>query len=470
MRKIINKNIVMTGMLIAIILFILAAVLPYITHKKVSNIYKTTIAAIDFYNDETGSERIAYLDDNTEAMVYRLKMIEEAEKEIFMSTFDFNADQAGKEMMSALLHAAEKGVKVQILVDGISGFTDLNGNRWFQAFASNENISIHIYNPVNLLKPYKLQARLHDKYLIIDNKMYLLGGRNTSNLFLGDYTAKKNIDRELFVYETVPGMNTSLNNLKTYFSQIWELPDCKPYMPANKIEKIKEFQEELNAQYETLADTYPQIRLEHSWLEKTMETNRITLLSNPIEAENKEPWLWYSINQLIKEGKEVTIHSPYIICGKEMYQDLAEICKTVGTVNLITNNVVSGANPWGCTDYLNEKETILQTGVRVYEYLNEHSSHSKTIRIDDRISIVGSYNFDMRSTYLNTELMLVVDSVNLNQLLMEEERGNMEYSRSISQGSEYRYGTNYHERELSRSKKIMYGLLRIIVRPIRKLL
>ena len=95
-----------------------------------------------------------------------------------------------------LLEAAERGVKVRVIVDGGNGFLDMKvkSAEWFQALASHENIDIQIYNPVNLLKPWKLQARLHDKYVIVDDKMYLLGGRNTTNLFLGDYSDSKNID------------------------------------------------------------------------------------------------------------------------------------------------------------------------------------------------------------------------------------------------------------------------------------
>lgn len=185
-----------------LILYLGALTLPYIRHKKVSPSFQKEYKNRDFYNLTTGTEQISYVDDNHLALLYRLRMIEEAEKEIILSTFDFNSDNAGKDIISALIHAAERGVHVQIIVDGISGFSDMKCNPWFQALASIESVSIKIYNPVNILKPWKLQARLHDKYLIIDHKMYLLGGRNTSDLFLGDYSDNKNIDQELFVYET----------------------------------------------------------------------------------------------------------------------------------------------------------------------------------------------------------------------------------------------------------------------------
>ena len=216
-------------MLAFILVYIGAATIPYIPHKEVNETYKTSIQQTAFYADKTGTERVDYIDDNTDALLYRLHMIEEAQNEIILSTFDFNADDAGKDMMAALLHAAQRNVKVKVIVDGISGFLDMRGNSFFKALASHENIEVKVYNSINLLTPWKLQARLHDKYVIVDDKMYVLGGRNTMNLFLGEYMEEKNIDRELFVYETQENKNASIHQLKDYFNSVWNLSDSKQY-------------------------------------------------------------------------------------------------------------------------------------------------------------------------------------------------------------------------------------------------
>lgn len=152
------------GFLIFLIYLCLLTV-PYLPHKKVSQAYKQSFQSRQFYSDSAGTERVAYIDDNVDALLYRLNLINEAENNIILSTFDFNADESGKDMMAALLSAADRGVQIQILVDGLSGTNDIAPSPWFQALASHEQISIKIYNPVNLLTPWKLQARLHDKYL-----------------------------------------------------------------------------------------------------------------------------------------------------------------------------------------------------------------------------------------------------------------------------------------------------------------
>ena len=180
--------------------------------------------------------------------------------------------------------------------------------------------------------------------------------------------------------------------------------------------------------------------------------------------------MWETVCHLMGTGKEITVYTPYIICGKEMYADLTALCKKTDLVEIITNDVASGANPWGCTDYLNQKKKIWATGVRVYEYLGEHSSHSKAVLIDDRMSIVGSYNMDMRSTYQDTELMLAVDSPELNAVIRKEAEANKTYSRYMTPEGTYINGENYVPREMSAGKKLFYSVLRVLIMPFRRFL
>ena len=462
-----KKRYIKWAFLAFILVYIGAATIPYIPHKEVNETYKTSIQQTAFYADKTGTERVDYIDDNTDALLYRLHMIEEAQNEIILSTFDFNADDAGKDMMAALLHAAQRNVKVKVIVDGISGFLDMRGNSYFKALASHENIEVKVYNSINLLTPWKLQARLHDKYVIVDDKMYVLGGRNTMNLFLGEYMEEKNIDRELFVYETQENKNASIHQLKDYFNSVWNLSDSKQYTCEKINKKIEESMHQLEERYKKLQKQYPDAYKKWNYEQKTIETDKITLLSNPIEAENKEPYMWYAITQLIKQGNDTTIVTPYIICGKEMYRDLTNLTKQKKKIDIITNDVASGANPWGCSDYLNQKKKIWNTGVQVYEYMGEHSSHTKALLIDDEMNLVGSYNMDMRSTYQDTELMLAVDSKELNKQMRQEVEENKTYSKTMGKDGEYFYGKNYVPKELGIGKKIMYSIFRIITVPIR---
>ena len=91
-----------------------------------------------------------------------------------------------------------------------------------------ENVEIKIYNPVNILHPWKLMGRLHDKYLIVDDTAYIVGGRNTYDYFLGEGTGYINYDWDVLVYCQRKGA-PSMEALKAYYEQIWNQPESKTF-------------------------------------------------------------------------------------------------------------------------------------------------------------------------------------------------------------------------------------------------
>ena len=135
----------------------------------------------------------------------------------------------------------------------------------------------------------------------------------------------------------------------------------------------------------------------------------------------------------------------------------------------MTNAIESGANPFGCTDYLNEKKNILATGSEVFEVSCEQSLHTKTILVDDHISMIGSYNLDLRSTYLDTELMLVIDCPELNQCLRENASVKAEQSRHVLPDGTENEGPDF-QGEMPFYKKAGYFLLRLLTGLFRYLL
>lgn len=412
----------------------------------------------------TEQERIRSIDTNMDALLWRLRLIEGAEERIVLVTFDFRDDNSGQDIMSALLNAADRGVEVQILVDGMNGSLWLPTSRNFRELAAHENVEARLYNPINLLLPWKINYRMHDKYLIADDFAYILGGRNTDDLFLGNYVKSCNEDRDILVYETVPGSGSSYIELQEYFEQIWDLPCCKQYGWRAKGEG------ELRSHYQKVRMKYPEVFTETEWEKETITTEGIELCTNPMEPENKYPMLWDRLAEEMGQGGDILIQTPYIICSRTMYRDLTELCDENPGMELIINAVEGGSNPFGCTDYLNQKRKIRKTGVCTYEYLGEHASHTKTILTGDHISIVGSCNMDMRSVYLDTELMLVIDSRELNASLREQAELLKQRSRKVSSDGMVVEGEGYQETEQGIGKAVFYQILRVVLIPFRHLL
>lgn len=443
--------------------------LPFLPHKEVGAAYAAQFAATQFYADAPGSERVACVEDNLDALTWRLRLIGAAQREIILSTFEFHADESGQDVICALLAAADRGVKVRILLDGISAFKNLPGRAAFAALASHSNVDFRIYCPVNLAVPWQLQTRMHDKYLIADDSLYLLGGRNTSDLFLGSYAENANIDRELLVWDASPSSAGSLAQLRAYFERVWALGCVRPYSPSAG-SSARQAAAALAARFEGLSEKLGQSLALPDLAAATLPAGRVTLLANPPEPVNKEPWVWYSIHKLAAGAGDVVIQTPYVICSSAMYADLTALCEGAGRVRIVTNAVESGANLFGCTDYLNQKNNILATGAQVHEFSGAHSSHTKTVLVDDRLSIVGSYNMDMRSTYLDTELMLAVDSPALNALLRRSAGAQIAQSRTPLPGGGYEYGEAFVPPGFPLGKRVLYGLMRLVSPLIRHLM
>lgn len=354
----------------------------------------------------TTSERVCLIDNNEDALLWRLRLIRSAQEEIILSTFDFRADSSGTDVIAALWGAAERGVQVRLIIDGINAQLHLSGSDVFQALAAHDNVEVKFYNPIRLTQLWTVNYRCHDKYLIIDRSTYLMGGRNTSDLFLGSGgTSRQNIDRDIVVYNG--GFTTaSANTLLEYFDRIWLLDTNRAFHAEAENHRVKKATAILARRWTEINDAKQLTAI--NWETETLQTNEVALLSGDCTAWNKEPMLLNTLTTLMQKGEQnIVLQTPYMICNQAMYNALKKVTDNV-QVQVITNAPQSGANPWGCADYLNHRDDILETGVDICEWNGSFSMHTKTILIDDRISIIGSFNWDMRSAYLDTEMMLLI--------------------------------------------------------------
>ena len=413
--------------------------------------------------DTTAQERVMTVEDSDSALLLRLQLIESAQQEIILSSFDLRADESGQDVMAALLAASARGVQVRMIVDGLNGFLHLQGNATLRALAAAENVEVRFYDPVDLLRPWKLNYRLHDKYLIADGERYILGGRNTSDLFLGSYQEKRNVDRDVLVVSD-GGERSSVRQLSAYFETVWQQKENKTVKG-----RASSATDALRERYEALKETYPEAFAAADWEGMTVPVARVSLLSNSPGAENKSPELWDALVHLMAQGDDVLLQTPYTICNRAMYDDLANLAGE-GQLRILTNAVETGANPSGCADYLREKKRILSCGIDIYEVVSEKSLHTKTILIGKDLSVVGSFNTDMRSAYLDTELMLVIESGEINAFLREESERYIERSRLVLHDGGTVCGTRYEEAALPPVKRALYEVLSFALRPVRHLL
>ena len=458
---------------------IIGMMVPFVHLKGVSTQFQQQFQVDQFYSEKEGVDRAYIVEDSVQALDERIRIIEKAEKSIILSTFDMREGQSTNDILSALLSAADRGVEVRLLVDGLSGMVRIKNSDLFRAVASYPNIEMRLYNPIHITQPWTFHGRMHDKYVIIDDTYYLLGGRNTFDYFLGDYIDEnKSLDREVFIWNTASGTeettNSSIHSLTDYFYQVWDSKYCTTFCDDETIQKEEKIKEKINtlkAHYKTLKEEKSELfDKEYAYEDITFPTDKVSLVSNPIHTGGKEPTVWYSLQQLMVHANDkVVIHTPYAVLSKDMYAGMTEIGQQNISFQLLTNSVENGDNFFGSSDYIQNKEKVINTGVEIYEYDGGHSYHGKSILIDDTISIIGSYNLDLRSTYVDTELMVVIDSKQLNRKLQENFDVIKKDTRKVLDTSSYEVPEHIILAEVPMWKRLAWKIVGVVMKPFRVL-
>ncbi len=462
---------------------IIGACVPFFCYQPLSPEAKQQIRETEYYQNSPGPERVMLLETNISAWEERIRMIQLAEEEIILSTFDFRDGEAPRDILALLLHKAEEGVQVKILVDGFSGLIRMEGRDLFYALSSHPNVEIRIYNPINPLTPWKTQGRMHDKYVIVDQTAFLLGGRNTFDYFIGDYpTDSRSYDREVLVYNPEPekGAGPGLLQLRDYFESVWNLPVCRVFHDSPKLAERKGVKAQLallKDRYDTLALSRPDLfspeRASHVqyYNENTLEAGKITLISNPTHIYGKEPVVFSAITDLIENARSsVIFHTPYIVLNDYMYDSLKEAASQVPDMKIMINSVENGDNFFASSDYIRRKKRMASMGIPIYEYDGGMSYHGKSLVIDETLSLIGSYNLDLRSTYMDTELMLAIESAGLAaELTGHMDNFHKDCRRLLPDGS-YEIPDHITVADVPVWKKAAWAIVGFFMKPFRFLL
>lgn len=387
-------------------------------HKHNNSTYLDTHKVERFFGDGVGQDRVALVEDRFESGLARINFIENANETIDISYFKIDEGLSADIFTGCLLEAADSGVKVRLLLDGsMSNLTKMKDIEY--ALREYPNIEFKYYDPVNLLSPWAWNNRLHDKIIIVDEQYAMLGGRNIGDRYFApdDYDGEKTNDRDVVIINTdnENKSNSAVTQVIKYYDYVWEHEYSKypsKRLTSSKKEKGQEKANSLKEYIRNLRVTKPNMFYgDYNWIEESLPTKKVTLIHNPIERLNKEPWCYYEITNLMKQASDsIFIQSPYIIPTKEMVEYLDGVNLSPRNIDILTNSLASTPNVMAYSGYIRHREDIVDLGVNVYEFQGPGSIHAKSYIFDNRISLVGSFNFDSRSTHLSTETMVVIDS------------------------------------------------------------
>ncbi|MGG7164776.1 phospholipase D-like domain-containing protein [Clostridium ihumii] len=442
--------------------FLVFGVLIFDFNKDVSEEYKNTYNVERFYSNNVGPDRALVVDSPKDAALTRMNVIANTKETLDIAYYAIENDGSTEAFIGLILDAADRGVNVRILLDGMTTTIKYKNDASIYALCNHPNIEVKKYEPLKIFMPWRINNRLHEKYIISDNEVVILGGRNIGDRFWGpeNYDGEITYDRDVLVYNSDKTSKDSvLPQVSQYFDDNFNGKYSKSYVKRlskkqvndgkNRNIELKENINFIKMKYEKYFNS------NINWEEVTCETNKITLIHNPVNRFKKEPWILYEVKELIKNAKnKVFIQSPYIVLEDKSMQDMFNNKNNV-MIDVLTNSEASTPNLPAYGGYLNYRDKIVKSGANIYEYHGEYSIHAKTYMIDDDISLIGSFNLDPRSAYLSTETMLVINSKELNNELRKVVNKYMDKSLLVGENGKYEVSQkSIDEREIGKLKKV----------------
>ena len=420
---------------------------------------QTTLAQIIQPLQEQHPDLTGYLVlfEPLEALATRLSLIDKAEKRLDLQYYIWDNDKVGSLALHALIRAADRGVKIRLLID------DNNAKSTegiFLALAQHPNIEVKLFNPYRfrkyraldmILDLKRINRRMHNKSFIADHQVALIGGRNMTNQY---YNVSDNYQ---FSDVDVMLVGTAVKDISHSFDEYWN------HEYAYKVQEVVK-QSAHHLSYESLKrqldEHYERVTVQN-YLDLTSNSQAIdSLMSRDIQldwvkaevvkdspdkikskAKKKEHLNFQLIQHLEQPEKNVDLISAYFVPEKKGAKMLTDLAKDGVKVRVLTNSFKANDVAVVHAFYGKYRQNLLEHGVQLYEFLpalnkndldkntedlakkakvsikglSRSSLHAKLMALDEKQVFIGSFNFDPRSAYLNTEIGVLLNSPPLAQ-------------------------------------------------------
>lgn len=399
------------------------------------------------------AERARLLADDMDALQARVTMIEKAENEILAEYFSVWNDDQSVGGFSLLLKAAREGKKVRILMDAMSNTVP---DSLFGALLENgkdlktgeQNLEIKVYNPLRLSKLMTATHRDHAKMLIVDGQdkakaRLITGGRNIGDKYFG-LSKKRNFKDLDVMTEGETAMEARENFMQVWNSDLAKVPSIGRYTKIQMTKPcrgdsfhrercergqemaMKAYNKQIdrinNSMNQMLAKT-PEVHVDinnrRDWLDGVENYEKLEFLSHEpdkLVTEETNDMAHRLVRLGLKAKTELNILSPYLIPTEGMMKVFQRLIDRGVKVRIITNSLNSTDNLFAQAGYKGSKEAMIKMGVELYEYNGPDTAHAKVAVIDNKISVIGTYNLDPRSTDINREVGVAVEGQENNQL------------------------------------------------------
>lgn len=397
-----------------------------------------------------GQSGFRLLARNVDALMSRIVLIDHAMRSIDLQYYIFEDDATGRLLAQRLLAAADRGVRVRLLLDDLDVAQQ---DQLLDALDAHRNIEVRLFNPfpVRNRAPWskamqfvvdgpRLNRRMHNKSFTVDNMFTIVGGRNIGDAY---FDAGNDVHfRDLDVLAIGPVVAET----SRVFDEYWNSDAAFPVTAyTNK-----------RATTRNLASARSSLQgAARSFAESDYAQAMLDTLPGGSSADKHGDWDWgmarvvaddpekadpgndrralhlsHDIRAMLDAAKSnVQIVSPYFVPGRKGTTYLEGIAARGVSIAVLTNSLAATDEAEVHAGYSRYRRPLLESGVALYELRplsgtpsrGEHgassgvSLHAKTLVVDGHDVFVGSMNMDPRSVSLNTEMGVVVDSPALAQ-------------------------------------------------------
>ncbi len=385
----------------------------------------------------------------------RVQMANAAERTLDLQYYILRADETGKLLTDALLRAADRNVRVRVLLDDAD---KVAGDEQIVALDAHPQIEIRIFNPFTyrghdklvrsvefLFDAARLDYRMHNKLYVVDNAIALLGGRNIGDQYFQIDPQSQFGDDEVFAAGPI------VKELSASFDDFWNSAIA---IPARALAPVRASPAALDSYRKTLKEHREKVKSDGVDYASQIATGEP--LAGMITG--KSPLIWAHAQVVcdspdkkrVEEGKtpgmlmhrpvadaaaevqsELLLVTPYFIPWDEGMRLLKQLRQRKVRVRVLTNSLEATPELVAHSGYMHYRLPLLEQGVELYEVRSllgdargsgqtsemtqygNYALHAKLFVFDRRRLFIGSMNFDQRSIRLNTEIGLIIDSPEL---------------------------------------------------------
>ena len=377
-----------------------------------------------------------------DALAARLLLAARAERTLDAQYYLIKKDTVGHAFLDALLRAADRGVRVRLLLDDIS---TVGYDAGMAGLDSHPNFEIRIFNPFayrsarfmdGITSFSRVNRRMHNKSFTVDNQITVIGGRNIADEYFGAREDAKFGD--LDVMGIGPVVNDVSNMFDTYWNHERAVPIAAfadmPDDPAAELERVRALLDQSREVIKTskYAEAVKDKVLEYVetdvspfiWAPYTLAVDSPDK-SFKAKAKDAASIKTQLRESLLSAKSEVIIISPYFVPRKAGIQAISELQRSGVDVTVITNSLAANNQSSVHGGYAPSRKPLLKSGVRIYEVRADAdilgselvaasgakaTLHTKAFIVDRRELFIGSFNFDPRSANINTELGVIIRS------------------------------------------------------------